>query len=69
MREEMPVKTSRRRTTRWFGAACVLLLLSVVPAAAQVADATIEATVSDENDQALPGVTVRATGTETGLRG
>jgi hypothetical protein len=48
-------------------AAVALLFLSAGIAAAQVADAVIEVVVGDEAGAPLPGATVRATRSETGL--
>jgi hypothetical protein len=58
----------RTRLVRLLAAAIALAALPVRPALAQVADAIIEVTATDESGAALPGVTVTATRPDTGFR-
>lgn len=60
------MKTARIRVLTRAAAAAILLFAAGI-AAAQVADATLEVVVSDESGTPLPGVSVRATRSDTGL--
>ncbi|MFH1176577.1 MAG: TonB-dependent receptor [Acidobacteriota bacterium] len=52
----------------WALAAVALLLVNVAPAAGQIADAAIDIQVVDQQNLALPGVTVQVKSPATGLR-
>ena len=58
---------TRRRG--WMGAVLLglLLALAAAPATSQVSDATIEVTVTDEQGQVLPGVSVTVRRPDTGF--
>jgi hypothetical protein len=56
------------RFSRYTGAALALILLSAALAVAQTASAVIQGTVADHQGGVLPGVSVTATNTDTGLR-
>lgn len=61
------MKTARTWIVARAAAAAALFLFSIGIAAAQVADAVLEVVVSDESGAPLPGVTVTASRSDTGL--